>query len=99
MINIGAPFGALSFIRKETNMKVIEVKSWVFPFDCIKCKSKLEAEKGDIRVGNFGGSYCDRGERKYYVECCECGEIKIISDKDIPPKAANGVQSKRAALD
>ena len=58
-------------------MKVLEKKPfWVFA--CCGCGSKLEAEVSDVRVGYFGGSYCENGERKYYVSCPVCGAANIL---------------------
>ena len=57
-------------------MKVLEKgnwkEEWKFVFNCKECGAKLEAEVADVKVGYFGGSYCEDGNREYYVSCPEC---------------------------
>jgi hypothetical protein len=63
-------------------MKVLEKgkwkENWSFVFDCKDCESKLEADVSDVRVGEFGGSYAESGDIKYYVSCPECGANAFV---------------------
>lgn len=55
-------------------MKVIKEPSaeWSWLFDCSGCGAKLEAELSDVKSGEFGGGYCERGETRLYVSCPFC---------------------------
>lgn len=58
-------------------MKILEEgkwkEKWSFIFSCKDCESKLEAEVGDVKCGEFGsmGDY----STEYYVECPVCARI------------------------
>lgn len=51
---------------------VEEAKPWSYEFACRKCTSRLEAKPEVVAYGEFGGSYGDSGEWKYYVTCPVC---------------------------
>ncbi len=67
-------------------MKVLEKgkwkESWSFVWKCKDCESKLEADVDDVKVGYFGGGYCETGDRKYYVTCSECGANAFVAPPD-----------------
>ena len=55
-------------------MKVIEKKVWRHAFKCHECKSRCEAEAGDVRVRNSAVVYAgETWEPVYYVACGGCG--------------------------
>lgn len=65
-------------------MKVVDEKPFNYEFECRGCKSKLVAEAGDVRVGQFGamGDY----ERAYYVTCPVCDSDHRLKYTDLTPK-------------
>ncbi len=64
-------------------MKIIERMEWVHVFTCSGCKSRLEAEPGDVKCGSFGGSYCENGDEGFYVDCAVCGtELRLWGSGD-----------------
>lgn len=74
--------GALRPLRKELAVKVIKAPSpvWSFKFTCSFCGAECEAEIEDVKQGEFGGGYCERGETRYYVECPFCGKCQFPKD-------------------
>ncbi len=76
-------------------MKVLEKgkwkELWSFVWKCKDCESRLEASVDDVNVGYFGGGYCEKGDRKYYVSCCECG-----ADALVPPDKLSVLVKKEA---
>jgi hypothetical protein len=67
-------------------MKVLESKPWAWVFDCKGCASKLEAGLADMKVGYFGGGYCERGDKKYYAVCPLCGSESFLPANKVVPK-------------
>lgn len=60
-----------------------------FAFTCRRCKSKLVANAEDVKVGYFGGGYCESGDRKYYVECPVCKTVRFVEYAQLPPLVAD----------
>ncbi|HEY9585581.1 MAG TPA: hypothetical protein VJJ02_03270 [Candidatus Paceibacterota bacterium] len=75
-------------------MKVLERKPWSWVFNCKGCGSKLEAEPGDVVVGYFGGSYCENGDREYYVSCPECGTDTIVTRSKLTAAVTKSADAK-----
>ena len=75
-------------------MKVLKKKPWSWVFTCKGCGSKLEAEMGDVRVGYFGGSYCENGDKEYYVSCPECGETEFVPERKLSPAVSEAADKK-----
>ncbi len=66
-------------------MKVIKAKSWMI-YECGGCKSKLEADIGDVWCSagtDISGTY----DEDYYITCPVCGTNRHLSYKEVPPKA------------
>lgn len=63
-------------LLKGDKVKVLEKgnwkEEWKYVFSCKECKSKLEADVGDVKLGEFGGNYAESGDLRYYVSCPEC---------------------------
>ena len=66
-------------------MKILEKKPWAWVFDCKGCSSKLEAGLEDMKIGYFGGSYCENGDKKYYAVCPLCGTDNLLPNAKIVP--------------
>jgi len=68
-------------------VKIIDEKPFGFEFECEGCKSRLNAEADDVRVGYYGANYGgDQPTRGYYVICPVCETEKRLKDTDVPPK-------------
>lgn len=75
-------------------MKVInleEIGPWSKEINCA-CGAKLCVGADDYLVGRFNGSYCESGDRHFYIICARCGE-QIVDDK-IPPMVKTRAQRK-----
>lgn len=74
---------------------------WTYKWTCGEdgCQAELRAKVADIRVGTFGGTYCENGDRKYYVVCPCCGTNHIIPDKKVPPKAMSAAAAHNVRLE
>jgi len=75
-------------------MKIIEDRSMQgdlpIEWDCAGCKSTLAADDPmDVKKGEFGGCYAERGETKLYVSCPICGADRSLNGNEIyrVPKA------------
>lgn len=75
-------------------MKIIEDRSMQgelpIRWDCKGCKSTLEADTPeDVKKGEFGGNYAERGTNRLYVECPICGADRVLENTEIyrVPKA------------
>lgn len=66
-------------------MKVVRESPLGFnlEFECRTCKSVLEAEIDDVKVGNFSSSYCDAPASRYYVECPVCGTKRVLEASEL----------------
>lgn len=73
-------------------MKILKRRPWGHKFTCRGCKSELEAEPSDVRLGRFGGGYCESGDLKYYVTCAVCGTDHTIADSKVPQDVQNGAK-------
>jgi hypothetical protein len=62
---------------------------WKRQMHCKKgdCDTVFEVTTEDIEKGCFGGSYCESGEDKLYVECPMCGNSLIMNNL---PSAVSG---------
>ena len=75
---------------ETSDMKILKRVSWKHVFTCTGCKSELEAEPSDVRVGRFG---CyDEFETKYYVKCAVCKEVHFLKDGKVPTDIQNGAK-------
>lgn len=75
-------------------MKVVEDRSMQgdmpLEWDCAGCKSTLQADTPeDVKKGEFGGNYAERGETKLYVTCPICGADRSLTHAEVyrVPKA------------
>jgi hypothetical protein len=76
-------------------MRVIEEKPFNVEFECRCCKSKLQAEPEDVKIGYFGANYGgDTPDREYYVTCPVCGTDKILKHNELTPKVRELADSK-----
>ena len=73
-------------------MKVLKRVPWSHKFTCKGCKSVLEAEPSDVRLGEFGACMGDSGEMKYYVTCTVCGDDHVLKDSQVPQDVQNGAE-------
>ena len=78
-------------VLKKGNWK----EEWKFVFDCKECGSKLEAEVADVKVGYFGGGYCEEGDRRYYVSCPECENCVFIPEEKLSALVKKGADMKK----
>jgi hypothetical protein len=79
-------------------MKVLEKgkwkENWNFVFVCKDCESKCEADVADVKVGYFGGSYCEQGDRKYYVSCLKCRANAFVPEGKLNVLVKNEADAK-----
>lgn len=67
-------------------VKVIKgPKRWSYRCDCKGCGAALEAGLKDVEWAYFGGGYCERGDKRYYIACPVCGTDCIIPDEQVTP--------------
>lgn len=53
-------------------------------FECRDCRSRLEANIDDVKMGNFSCEYgSDASVRRYYVECPVCGTRRMLEQNEI----------------
>lgn len=53
-------------------------------WDCGGCKSTLQADTPeDVKKGEFGGGYSERGETKLYVSCPICGVDRTLNGNEV----------------
>lgn len=74
-------------------MKVLHdaTNDWEAKVECEECKSVMEIDQGDLMIGEFGGSYCERGEPHTYVRCPCCKNCILV---DTPGWLFRRVQEK-----
>jgi hypothetical protein len=83
------------WLNKEiSNMKIIskpDIESWKLLFDCYQCKSKLEADSGDVkfyeeRQYRSNSDIDDNGYivGLYKVDCPVCNKAHSIHENDLP---------------
>lgn len=72
-------------------MKVIKRVPWSHQFTCRGCKSVLEAEPSDVRLGEFGGvAYAgESGEMRFYASCSVCGTNYFFKNGSLPQDIQN----------
>jgi uncharacterized protein YlaI len=76
-------------------VKIIDEKPFGFEFECESCKSRLQAEADDVRIGYYGANYGgERPVRGFYVKCPVCETEKRLEDSDVPPKVRTLAQLK-----
>jgi hypothetical protein len=81
-------------------MKILEgpcldLDNWTTKARCKTkdCQSLLEITKEDIKIGEFGGAYCESGDIKRYVECPNCGKCIII--ENLPSRILQYVEKNK----
>lgn len=74
--------------------KILEEKPW-WIFTCKSCKSKIQAEPGDVKLGSKGANYGgDTPEAMWYVPCPKCGQIMEVPNNKLNSKIMSDVKEK-----
>ena len=69
--------------NEMVNKNIKQVKHYPRKLICEECRSELEYEKSDLRIGEFG---C------LYLDCPCCGRDNIIDDEDGITLTANNIE-------
>lgn len=74
--------------------KILVEKPW-WIFNCKSCKSKIQAEPGDVKLGSKGVNYGgENPEDMWYVPCPKCGHVMEVPSNKLNSKIISGAKAR-----